>query len=264
MALQRGDFAWQIELVDGTEQLRKSTWISAKCLTVSHMTSSSSNWRDVDLIMDHSVDEELAGWQHTKSYGQWLIVHMGNNNTWCPLGSLLGLILFIVFSVAWTVEAGAPSADLLTTASCVVQWTCWREGMPSRGTRTGLRGGPVQTLRSSTKGSTMSYIWVVEIPSTFTGWTEKWLRAPCRERFESACWWKTQHELAMCTHSPEGQQCPALHQKHCGQQVEGQDSPPIHCSCETSTWSAESSFGVPNIRRTWNCWSKLRWGSQSW
>lgn len=30
------------------------------------------------------------------------------------------------------------------------------------------------------------------------------------------------------------------------------------------TWSAESSFGVPNIRRTWNCWSKLRWGSQSW
>ena len=37
----------------------------------------------------------------------------------------------------------------------------------------------------------------------------------------------------MCTHSPEGQPYPGLHQKQCGQQVEGGDSVPLLCSGET-------------------------------
>jgi len=34
----------------------------------------------------------------------------------------------------------------------------------------------------------------------------------------------------MCTHSPEGQPYPGLHQKKRGQQVEGGDSAPLLCS----------------------------------
>ncbi|PKU43954.1 rna-directed dna polymerase from mobile element jockey- hypothetical protein [Limosa lapponica baueri] len=41
-----------------------------------------------------------------------------------------------------TVGQSAPSASFLTTSSCVVRSMRWREGMPSRGTWTGLKGGP--------------------------------------------------------------------------------------------------------------------------
>ncbi|KAF4793417.1 hypothetical protein TURU_111905 [Turdus rufiventris] len=33
---------------------------------------------------------------------------------------------------------------------------------------------------------------------------------------------------------------------------------PLLFTCEIPTWSPASSSGVPNIRRTWNCWSKSR------
>lgn len=69
--------------------------------------------------LDHSVNEELAGWQHTKSCAQRLVAHMGTSDKWCPLESLLGLILFSIFLVTRTVEVNAPSADLLTRPSCV-------------------------------------------------------------------------------------------------------------------------------------------------
>jgi len=42
------------------------------------------------------------------------------------------------FLVARTVVLSARSASLLTTPSCVVRSTRWKEGMPSRGTLTGL------------------------------------------------------------------------------------------------------------------------------
>ena len=38
----------------------------------------------------------------------------------------------------------------------------------------------------------------------------------------------------MCPHSPEGQPYPGLHQKKCGQQVEGGDPAPLLCTGETS------------------------------
>ena len=37
----------------------------------------------------------------------------------------------------------------------------------------------------------------------------------------------------MCTHSPEGQPYPGLHQEKSGQQVKGGDSAPLVCSGET-------------------------------
>jgi len=37
----------------------------------------------------------------------------------------------------------------------------------------------------------------------------------------------------MCARSPEGQSYSGLHQKKCGQQVEGGDSAPLLCSAET-------------------------------
>ena len=37
----------------------------------------------------------------------------------------------------------------------------------------------------------------------------------------------------MCSHSPEGQLYPGLHQEQRGQQVEGGDSAPLLCSGET-------------------------------
>jgi len=38
----------------------------------------------------------------------------------------------------------------------------------------------------------------------------------------------------MCPHSPEGQPYPGLHQKKCGQQVEGGDPAPLLCAREAS------------------------------
>jgi len=41
------------------------------------------------------------------------------------------------------------------------------------------------------------------------------------------------NESTMCTHSPEGQPYSGLHQKRCGQQVEGGDSAPLLRSGES-------------------------------
>jgi len=59
-----------------------------------------------------------------------------------PQQSVLGVALFSIF-VSDTVRLSAPSASLSMTPSCVVRSTCWREGMPSRVTLAGLKGGPI-------------------------------------------------------------------------------------------------------------------------
>lgn len=43
----------------------------------------------------------------------------------------------------WMVGLGASLASLLTTPSCAVWLICCREGMPSRGILTHMRGEPV-------------------------------------------------------------------------------------------------------------------------
>lgn len=44
---------------------------------------------------------------------------------------------------------------------------------------------------------------------------------PCREGLGGDGWWKTQHEPAMCSHSPKSQRDLGLHQKEHGQKGEG-------------------------------------------
>ncbi|KAK4831769.1 hypothetical protein QYF61_018995 [Mycteria americana] len=57
---------------------------------------------------------------------------------------------------------------------------------------------------------------------------------PCRKGLGGTDGRKAGRELTMCTRSPEGQPYPGLHQKKCGQQVEGGDSVTLLCSGETS------------------------------
>jgi len=62
-----------------------------------------------------------------------------------PLSKVSGKALSLLREVLVEdkiVGLSAPSAPLPTTPSCVVRSTRWREGMESRGTWTGWRGGP--------------------------------------------------------------------------------------------------------------------------
>jgi len=72
----------------------------------------------------------------------------------------------------------------------------------------------------------------------------------------AASWWKTQHELAMCTCSPEGQPYPGLHQ------VWPAGRGRLFCLSTLLSWdpaqSTASSSGAPNTRRTMRCWSCFR------
>ena len=46
--------------------------------------------------------------------------------------------------------------------------------------------------------------------------------------------WQAGNKPAVCTHSPESQPYPGLHQKKCGQQGEGGDPASLLCAGETS------------------------------
>ncbi|GAB0186501.1 mitochondrial enolase superfamily member 1 [Grus japonensis] len=73
------------------------------------------------------------------SMSKWRTVTSG-----IPQGQYWDRHCLTSLSATWTVGSSAPSASLQMTPSCVVWSTRWREGMPSRGTLTVLRGGTVQ------------------------------------------------------------------------------------------------------------------------
>ena len=58
------------------------------------------------------------------------------------------------------------------------------------------------------------------------GWRMDW-EQPWGERLRGAGWLEVQHDLAVCTHSPEGQPYPGLHQEKRGLHVKGGDSAPL-------------------------------------
>ena len=85
---------------------------------------------------------------------------------------------------------------------------------------------------------------------------------PWGEGFGSVSWWKTQHKLAVCICSWEGQPYPGFHQQKCDQQVEWfYSSTLILCD---PTWSNVSRSGAPSTGRTWSCSSWSTGGPQRW
>lgn len=84
----------------------------------------------------------------------------------------------------------------------VVWFTLWKEGMSSTWTWAGLRGG----LMMFNKAKCEVLNLVRENTGINTGWGEEWIESsPEEEDLGADIGWQVQHDLAMCSHSPEGQ-----------------------------------------------------------
>lgn len=131
--------------------------------------------------MGHLVDKETTEWLHVR------VVVNASLSTRRPVTSGVpqesGQILLNVF----VSNTGSGTKHTLSTFA---DDTTLCEAMPSRGTLTCLRDGPMQTSWSSTKWSNTSYTRVTAIPGTPTGWAKKWLTAVLQRRTWGDGWWK--------------------------------------------------------------------------
>lgn len=172
--------------------------------------------------------------------GQWQGVFlMGWHWDWCCVISLL---------LTWTVRFHTASATMPAISRCVVWLWHWREGMASKGTLTGRRGGPLWISWSSTRPSARSCPWTGAISSTNTGWAgnQGWAldqEQPCGEGLGAVDWPEGQHDPATCTCSPESQLYPGLHQEHHDQQ--DKNVLPL-CSQETPLECCVQLWGLQN------------------
>ena len=121
-----------------------------------------------------------------------------------------------------------------------------------------LSSGPRWTSWGSTNPNAISCTWVKATLTTNTSWGMKGLSVALLKKSWGTSGWEAEYELAMCTHSPESQLYPGLHQK-CVLKVKRDD--PALCWCGL-TWSTASGCGV-STGETWTCWSASR-GPQKW
>lgn len=127
----------------------------------------------------------------------------GSASSSAPRGTLLGLILFNVL-INDIVDLSTPLASWQGTPSSVVQLIHLVEGMPSLGTLTGLRSGPVWTSLNSTWPRPRTCTWVGATPSI--GTDREWMvwEQPCGG-LAGTVWWvdwqDTRSPLQLLCHS---------------------------------------------------------------
>ena len=180
------------------------------------------------------MGKKLAGWLHTKSCNQCLNVQIEFSSKWCPLRGLhWEWCLFSVFinyinsGIVCILSKFAGDTKLSGVSS-----TRWREGMPSRGTLTGWRGGPMcKPHRSSTRPSAISCTWVWAITSISRSWADEWPESSPEEKDLGAVLVgeKLRCDPAMCTLAAQ-KASPILGcvESKCGQQIEGGDCPSLY------------------------------------
>ena len=137
---------------------------------------------------------------------------------------------------------------------------CRREGMLSRGTQTGLRGGPMWTSWSSIRPSAMSCTWVRAIPNTSTGWAESGLRAALRRRTWG--WWLMRSSTwPSNVHSqPRRATVSWAAAKAVWTAWWGRWFCPSTPLWSDSAGSPASSSGALSTGQTWSCWNGFRGG----
>ena len=164
----------------------------------------------------------------------------------------------------WTMGLNTPSANSLTTPNCVVQLTCWREGMPSTGSWTGLRGGLMQTSWTSTRPSARSWTWDGAISSPNKGWVENGWKAALRRR-TWGCWLTRRSTWPINVWSqPRRQTISWAASKEAwpaGQERWFYYSTLLWWDL---TWRPASSSEALNTGKKWSCWTESRGGPQIW
>lgn len=136
---------------------------------------------------------------------QWLVtVLRGQYWDWCHLTCLWR---------TWTVGLVLPQTSLLIASGCEVLSTFWREGMPSRGTLSRLRSGPVITPWSSTRQSVQFFC---VSPNQKYKLAEEWVEIRTEEKYIGVL--VVEKLKTTCQHvlgSLETQLYSRLHQKKC-------------------------------------------------
>ena len=142
-----------------------------------------------------------------------------------------------------------------------VVWSmCWREGMSSRGTMTGLRGGPVQKSWNSTRPSARTHTWVEAIPSTNTGWAKYGLRAALTRRTWE-CWLMRGLAWPGNVHSQPRKPTISWAVSHAAWPGGwGRGFCPSVLLWWDPTCSPASSSGAFSTEKTWTCCSRSRGG----